>query len=784
MSQFGTIYRLQWNTVPSVLRAGVTVPAQVIIVNIFDTEHIIEDSETPNVISLQADANPLVIKVINNDEDKFSPIRAKQATIQFKSALNQFQDATTFADSSDNRWKVEITADGTMIFTGYLMLTDSQQDHLPDPNTVVLTASDHLALLKDIDLILDDGSNPMGKYTIGTYLALALKRTGLNLPIRVVNNLRAGSGAIDLEATFTAADDRIALTAGTSQFFYRGQSITISGTVSNNIPIIVTDVTETDFGTSQAVLTNEGPVTATFTDVTSQGHFYNFIYLDVKTFESAIGVSENCYSVLEKILGEDCFLTQWLGAWWIMRIDEYDNFNPIYPATFDSNGGFVSFDTPTNFDKPIGAAETRRLANADALRRYDRPHKFVKETFDLIPPVETICNIDYDRGDESADPDKQRTGYTAYDLDGWEVKRKWGSGEEVPNFKSSIQRSFNLFGDEETRFIMLTKPASFTGAFEYIRSCAVPMSYLDQFKFTFDVSALQATSGDGQIFLGMIILYGNDGTVWTLQNANLAQAWDTTLGEIDTQWKLSNEAVTLFRDGLEWSIFDDADHPAKTEWQQCIMKGAPLPVDGEVRFLLFAANQFTGDFDSFDIKYQNIELEYHAYIGGSYRKYIKHYHKVTRDPVGYFNANRDRTVYIADSPKPLFKGAMFFYNGVAFVLTLKWYTANTTALGPPIDQTYTHPYGYIQAFAVWNQYRNANRIFSSSVLGLGSMWVEPLDKISLTDNNPNTNNRYFLLISFEQNWKTCLWSGVFVEDYRTDLGHVYDDTHEAKYLTR
>ena len=34
-------------------------------------------------------------------------------------------------------------------------------------------------------------------------------------------------------------------------------------------------------------------------------------YLDAKTFEADAGERENCYTVLEKILGHDCFVTQY-----------------------------------------------------------------------------------------------------------------------------------------------------------------------------------------------------------------------------------------------------------------------------------------------------------------------------------------------------------------------------------------------------------------------------------------------------------------------------------------
>jgi hypothetical protein len=851
---------MQWNTVPSVMSASMTVPAQAMVVNIYDTETLIPDVDTPLVILLQADANPLVVRVINNDEDKFSPIRAKQAVIQFKSDSPQFQDSLTFADSIDNRWYVEITADGVYVFKGFLMLTDSQQDHFPDPNTVVLTASDHLALLKDIPLTTDAFANPIGKYRIAELIALPLKKTGLLLDIVVINNLRHGSGELTIGCTFNNPNTITGFVPDTS-FFYPGQRIIISSTSANNMTTTVVSKTETTITVDDTLTTDFEPA-AVFSDATSVPHFYDAIYLDAKSYEQEIGLSENCYTVLEKILGEDCFLTQWLGKWYIMRVDEYDG-NPIYAATFNSDGDFISFDTPTSFSKSIGATETRRLANADALRRYDRPLGYIKESFEFVYPQEIPDNVDYSRGDVITRI--VESGYTAYNLDDWDIGNLWGSAEALPTIDACILRAFNEFGDETQRFILIKKPSSATPN-QYIRSSPIPVGVNDKIKFSFDVSALHDTSGDGSNLVCMIVLYGTDDTVRVLVPLNSTTFWDNTLGEIPTAWRLSNTEISLFRDGLHWSIFDDADHPDKTEWVSCEMVAPSVPVAGNIRIYLFAANQLAGTYDDFDIRYQNLSFEYRPYIGGSYQKYKGDYNKVSLGSMGY-NAKREKDVFIQDSAKPLFKGSMFFISNTRllftgsitfaapdsinisgykmssffvnqrlvitgtnagvykvvsktyhiigntteilveeaittvtesatiseylFALTARWYTAAPfytapppASIGSPPDTTYTHPYGYIQAFSVWNQYRNANRILSTSVLGLGSMWVDALDKISLTDNNPHVNDRYFMLISFEQNWKTALWSGVFVEDYSTVIPKVYDDDHEFKYITK
>lgn len=771
MSQYGTIYRMNWNTVPSVLSATTTVPAQALEVSIFDTENIIPDADDPNIIQLQADANPLVIKVINNDEDKFSPIRAKQAIIQFKSDLNQLQDSTTFADSGDNRWLVECTADGVMIFTGFLMLTDIQQDHLPDLNTVVLTASDHLGLLRDIPLTTDALINPTGKQRIAQYLAWALKKTGLSLEIIVINNLRHGSGQLMLSSTFTSANSRITPAAGTNSFFYEGQSISITGTVSNNIPIVIGTVTETYADVADGILTNEGPVNATFTDTSSTGHFYNFIYVDAKTFEAEIGVSEDCYTVLEKILGEDCFITQWLGKWYIMRIDEYDNFNPIYPATFDANGIFISFDTSTNFDKSIGAAETRRLANSDALRRYDRPHRYVKETAKYRTPAEIICNLDFSRGNVIAPPDLASGDSTAtYQLDCWTLRRLSGPITST----AYITRKF-VFGTEKERYATITPKTTLATPWDFIESSVAELGKNDRATVSVDWKYDTDFAGGGTpIYPMRIYLLADDGTYYYW--------WHPTSND-PAEFYWVSSATEQERLIPVTVIPDDVD---MSQWNNFSVTLAPLPASGKLYIGLNQGQQVSTGGSNQNINYQGLQLDYKPYINGSYQLFTGHYDQILRANAGSFtyNAKRDREVWLFDSPRKEFKGAMFFFNGLTFSLTQKWYTGNTFALGYPSDQTFMHPFGHIQSYAVWNQYRQANRIFSSSVLGLGSMWVDIVDKISLTDTNPNTINRYFLLISMEQNWKTGLWSGVFVEDYRTDIGHNYDDTHSFAFTSK
>jgi hypothetical protein len=763
MSQYGTIYRLQWNTVASIVSATFTMPAQAMVVNIYDTENIIPDVDTPVVISLLAAANPLVISIINNDQDKFSPIRAKQAVITFESDINDFQDITTFADSSDNRWYVEATADGQAIFKGFLMLVDSQMDFLPDPNVVVLTASDHLATLKDIALTTDSGINPSGKYKIGELIGLCLKKTGMSLPITVINNLRHGSSSMSfIGAVFIAATKQIGFTPGTEGFFYVGQVVTVTGTVFNDGTYNVTVVTDVSITVAET-LVNEA-VNATFTDSSSGGHFYDKIYLDAKTFESSIGLSENCYTVLEKILGEDCFMTQWKGNWYVMRVDEFDG-NPIYAATFDFNGLFVSFDTPVTFAKSIGATETRRFANADALLRFDRPHKFVKETYNYRYPEEIPCNRDFARG-TGAQPTGAATETIEQTLECWQFLREGTTpaGLDSAPFAGSygVLRKMFEYNYEVSRFAAEIEAGGFR---HYFKSEGIEVQQGDKIELGYDYK-LSTTETPTNMFTAHVRLVGDDGFVYD---------WNYSETTGISFWHKKTTAATVFDDMFQ----NDWSGANTLEYHSMQATSLPLPVSGTLYIRLVVGTV------GFELNFANVTLNIIAFINGSYQRYLGQYEQVTRLNSGSFNynANRDKEVFISDAPRKQFKGAMFYYTGSVYVLTSRWYTSAPFALGPPPDTTYLHPYGYIQAYSVWNQYRNANRILSSSVLALGSTWNDSLDKLSLTDNNMNTNNRYFMLISFEQNWKTALWSGIFIEDYRTDIGKIYDDTHEFAYKT-
>ena len=337
----------------------------------------------------------------------------------------------------------------------------------------------------------------------------------------------------------------------------------------------------------------------------------------------------------------------------------------------------------------------------------------------------------------------------------------------------TIHRIFNINTYEIERYIVLTPRTTFeTSSIDdatYIESEAIEIQEKDKFtaSISFRMPTDIATGGNGSARLFRVVLNGDDGSWWILGNAvnsNNENIWYNT-----SNWTLfSGEGSTVVD-------FDDDD----TEWRDISWTSSPVPISGNLYIWINQLNQLNSSDDNLDIWYNNLQFDYIPFINGSYQKYSGQYHKVSRDPDNYL-AKRENEVYVSDSPKPILKGGMYFNNGTALILTSQFYDYHKFPSGTP---TYIKPYGEHQIRSVFNQYRNSNRVFNGSIQGTGLNWCDVIHKYSLTDINPNTDNRFFMLTSFEQNWKTGYWTGQFIECWNTD-DRVLTDDWEFKYIAQ
>ena len=129
------------------------------------------------------------------------------------------------------------------------------------------------------------------------------------------------------------------------------------------------------------------------------------------------------------------------------------------------------------------------------------------------------------------------------------------------------------------------------------------------------------------------------------------------------------------------------------------------------------------------------------------------------------------------------------YQRGSYSLTNEFYDYSTVITTSP-DAAYVHPYGQLQAWDVWNQYRNGHNKFQATMQGLGGNAVDEnslLDYPSLINRwilnygDEKSDNRYFMLLTYDINWYSCEWRGTLIEVYSSILGKNYDDNLEFKF---
>lgn len=851
MSQYGIIYRLEFKNIKD----------QIVRVDISPTDYLIDDADTPEIIPLTGTGSPFTVSTVNNDESKFQQIRSKQAKIEFVSNVGDGLTISTFSNGPDNLWVVTaLIPTVETIFTGYLIMADNQQPFLPDPNVVVLTATDHLAVIKEIALVDYDDNILSGKYRVADLVTMCLRKTGLSLPLYVVDNLKPGAGTMLTDvANFSSVSSFIFFPSVKMPKLYVGMRFTVDSPLNSGTIFTVLENNSGDnVLVSPTPVAESGALNVTFTDEL-QGHWYDIVYIDSKTFEQEINLSQDCYTVLEKLLGQNGFITQWKGAWYILRIDEIDSFDYIV-TEFDTDGILVG-STTQDISKAVGRAEDTKFANADTLLRFLRPHGYIRETYNYDYPLEAPCNSDFQRGGLT---NTISAFEKDFNIDCWTKRRGLPGGYISPiTITDYIKRLYNANGYEIERYIYITPQVGHSGFSstdeEYIESEAIPVLINDKFTASIDWRlGVDLTTSSASPRLFRMVLHGTDGSWWVLGRPSDISGTDSTLTWYDTSGWTVNTAR-----GKTGIVFGDQD---ETKWQNIEWEAPPVPVSGDLYMWVAQFYQSSTTGVNTTIYYDNLRFEYIPYANGSYQKFSGQSTQTTRPETGYL-AKQENEVFISDAPFPFAKGAMFFAtfeeiwndtvdffgttqtiqfagdqsglltqgmviqisgtasnNQIAKILTVSysiisditvitidkpvvtesvtaiisqavfrlvpiWYDSHPFAGGNPPDASYLHPYGYIQCYAVMNQFRGAGTtrasgisIFQGTVVNFTDDWPDMLHKYSLTDTNPQTDDRLFMLISFTQDWRTCQMQCVFVEVYNTLIGKIYTDTLTLKYI--
>lgn len=660
------------------------------------------------VVSLEMGETPCKISVIDNAEDKFTTIRSKQAELQIYSSDSI--DISLFAEGGDNRFTVDIS-------------------------------------------LLDVASSSASERPIFIGFLSISDLSQEFLPDPNVITLTATDGLGFLNDAPLTTFDGVNPQNEHSLMDYLAWSLNKSG---NTLDIYV------------IMNIRERFATPLISDDSGDGHFYKHESVDAKTFEEEIGVSENSYSVVEKILKLNATLSQHSGDWWILGVDEIEHGRDYYITRFNWKGEFIE-NLYQQHEKSLGVDLPLAWMNDDTEVSLQRNYRQVNLKYSFQPPLEIPCNIDFDRG-EGPDITGVANETIDYTLGCWDFLRE-GSPSTGANLDQSpsvgaygLLRKRYEYGYEKERYLV-TKIAS--GFRHYFKSEGIPVQAGNKITIGFS-HRLQNDESITNIDIAHMRLVGDDGFFYD---------WDYDAPSGVSSWVQKTAADTVFSNN--WR--EDMSGLDNTEWKAISATSQPFPVAGKLYIRLLNNT-------SYEVWFSALSVENLFFTNGSFQKYTSQVHTVT-DETAKTKATLNEEVFISDSPQRLFKGALLKVGGTDYVLANQFYNAAVFPNADFPDESYTKPYGEMQSFIVWNQYNRVLRKFEGTIDGLQSDSSIPdlMHKYKLTDINPNTTNggeqiRYFMLLHNEIDLHLCEWDAFFIEVVNSFVYKQYSG-HTFKYLT-
>lgn len=746
---------------------------------------------------LEGSESPVILESVEVDDDKTKVIKGRRLTCGFNSSdpvpftggTTLANDVNTFSDGDEDDFRVQLnisSGPGTIPFVGNLILDDNTEAFQPRPNPVRLFASEGLGSLKDIKL--RDGEDvPVGHYTLIEYIYMCLNniRTGTN--VYVAMNLFEKIRFRKLSANFNiTATNKFRIPYDELGFLEIGDTIEITGsTLGNDGSYTITNIT-VNGTTSIDIEVSTSTFTLETTEVwifRSNGHTFSDIYLDATTFETDVNERDDCYTVLNKILDAyGCFITYDtigpIGGWYIIRWDEYDLATTgattlkFANYIYSSSPVFVNYSN-VDADRIIAhdgdpSYDGCSLSQDSAVKRFQRRAKSVSHTYNYELPKEIPCNSAFLRGELSVtqpvDPLEKN-----YDYECWTMYK--GFPPITNNGTSYIRTVTNSLGNESDRYLLFEVQPDFSDVY-YVISEPFFVNEGDRVNISCDVkhNGQVETLDTGFSYPVMAVqLYGEDNTYYRLDGGSLVRnggTWNTFDSDFSPGSGTNGGIDRIFN-----GTYDD------TTYDNVTLQGAdysnPIPKTGYIRIVLlqaYRANQY-------ETHISNLKVEYFPLINGSYTNLTGQEVKVNDSSNS--RKNIEHEMFISDSPIRLFKGALKKYDGTNYVLTETWnYYHDPTIL---TDTTLAKHI----VFQWWNQFRSTRTVIETDVQGLGtSATVGPPGMVYRWKIlHGDQEDKKFMLTSFRNmDFRTCGWSGVFVENSSTDGDRDYTDDFSFKYI--
>lgn len=714
---------------------------------------------TGAVQTIQADGECLNIKSTTGDENKVNAICGTEATIKLRINAGDNVSIDDFIAPQDNFIRVTCFQDGnpTPIFQGFVVVEDNNQPLLDPPFVLTIRALDCLGTLQGI-YFLDTNGNPFtGKQTIIGWLAQILNQTAQTLNLRTYFNI--------FNASFAAAQNPLEQICLDAITFETGQQ-TPAG-----------DTNPADFNTG----------------------------------------FDDYYTVLDKIVRNfKCKLFQEDGYWHLVNLWEY--MNPAGCTYYE-----YSFGAPINGIIPytlvgvtrnqqlavsVGKTQSLRLAGEDALLYLKLATKSVELTYNYNQSLNKIINQDLSQGVSQPAQDEiisstvidttynngvainlQTRAYSAFGYIPMQAPANNGHANEpeiehqVPMDPSNafIRVVLDQLGNELLRFLVIKLLPS--PNVSMLQTSLLLLDINDVLQINFSWRTRTGTNqGNSNWTVIQIWLFGDDGSHYSLggfangSTTQIPTRWLPTdsnhyspVGAPQGQGSFITQSSQVISNTEQWSSI---------EVNTSVLAGVPFgaaPVSGSVQLMFY-----TNDGPGTEYWFKDLSVKILPFLNGAYQQLQGDYNYA--ESTANILATELDTVDISDSPKRYFQGALLSTAAGYVLLNAAWARSGYTE---------SYRFGEIMAYLIYSNIWRICKKIEGTVKGLSYPdSLSPTGKSPSGMRNayyfPDTNfpTKRFMLCSFDKDYNTGQWRGVFIETTvdQNDPGLKLPDFYEFSYL--
>lgn len=668
---------------------------------------------------------PCIVSEVNSEENIFSPIRAKEFRIKFVTDNNIYPGINDFATNSDNDWKIDILVGGVTWLTGFILTDQISEGWYTDGTNhyIELVATDNLGTLKQLPLknMAGEDFTPTVKQFLIDIVRPALNQAIENLPINIFDNLfevgfndRTDTVVNTYTTTLTAIAPHSFIYLIVNTLLFPGDTIVITGSASNNGTFTIETVDRAQhfahFTVLETVVNESGGgsgtpgVTMVVNHTTKEIDSYQQCMVDMRTFTVDYITYEDAYTVLTKLLeSRNSVLFQHLGEWYIVRVSELFRYDTINGTRYNSDG-FADAITDASWTADLNQAGDIIPVEEFMIKSFLNPVLSNKVIYKYTGFDEFLCNEIFRRGVIELDTPTTKE----YHVDCWGHY----TGAIISTTPASVlfrrREVYDAVTDTLTEDYIFLQHEPVAAQDHFVKSEPAQVSASDKLKIVFQRRLLNNYTATATEILARVLLYAYDGTYYTLDNDGL--------------WYESNASFTVNTRAL---VYDYTSSEERYKWITKQVDSDFIPKNGTIVVLLYegSANLFTGQ----ETHFNDFKISYLSYMAGKNIVNVEaDYHKLTLS--SQLKATAEYEVFLSDSPKHIFKGALFMADGVT--LTYHWYEMQFPSTQYPIKR-----------FNAIDHYKMSNR---NMIKADGSFykWIvgEPINsvqKITITNGDPN-----------------------------------------------